>query len=114
MDKLTNQKQFAKTVTAYVQNALPTELSEAVVRVERLNLWADGARMVLLIIRPWNGITTGVCLDTWYQKYANGNAAPHDAAAAIINDRRLYVMPYADSSMGTFLLEGGAAIYIYA
>lgn len=114
MDKLTNQKQFAKTVAEYVQNALPSELSEAVVRVEMLNLWTDGARIVLLIIRPWNGITTGFCLDTWYQKYANGNAAPHDAAAAIINDRRLYVMPSADSSMGVFSLEGGAVIYIYA
>ena len=111
MKKIMNQKEFAEKIALYVRNALPEELAEADVRTASLNLWSDGTRMALLVIRPWNGTVTGFCLDGWYRKYSDGNAAAEAAAASIINDRRLYSLPSADSSTDTSGLEGGAVIY---
>mgnify|MGYP001033627854 CR=1 FL=1 len=110
MKKLMDQKEFAEKVVQYVRNALPEELSEAEVRAAGLDLWAGGARMALLLIRPWNDTAVGFRLDGWYQKYSDGNASVEDAAAAVINARRLYAVPSAGSGADA-LLEGGAVIY---
>ncbi len=111
MKKLMDQKEFAEKIALYVRNALPEELAEADVRAASLDLWAGGARMALLVIRPWNDTVTGFCLDGWYRKYSEGSAEAEDAAAAIINDRRLYSMPSEGNSTDACGLEGGAVIY---
>lgn len=85
-------KEFAERVCQYVKEALPHELEGTDVRGARLDMGDGDTRMVLLIIRPWNRIVTGFCLNDWYKDYAAGNAAVESAAAAIINDRRLYNM----------------------
>jgi len=111
MKKLMDQKEFAEKVVQYVRNALSEELSEAEVRAAGLDLWAGGARMALLLIRPWSDTAVGFRLDGWYQKYSDGNASVEDAAAAVINDSRLYAVPSAGGSGADALLEGGAVIY---
>lgn len=108
MEKNKNLKEFAKNVCQYVRDALPEELSEANVRATSLDIW-DKPRMVLLIVRPQNGITTGFCLDKHYENYSNGNATVESTAAAIINDRRLYRLPLDSDSLDS--LQGGAVIY---
>ena len=109
MKKRMSKYEFAEKVAQYVKNALPEELSGAEVRIAEPDLWADGPHTSLLIIRPWNGTTTGFMLDKWYQKYMDGDAAAESAAAAIINNRRLYSMPL-DSIVASDL-TGGAVIY---
>lgn len=104
MSKIISTDEFTEQVRTRVKNALPEELSGADVRIESLNLWDGKARAVLLIIRPWSGVTTGFCLDSHIKSYYDGNATSESAAAAIINDRRLYSIPTDDA--------GGAA-YIY-
>ena len=112
MDKLMNQKVFAETIVQYVKRALPEELVETNVRALELDLWADKLHMVLLLTRPWNNTTTGFVLDKWYQNYLNKTMTVETAAAAIINDRRLYAMPSASTTPNTFLQEGFAIIYV--
>lgn len=109
MKKRMNKNEFAEKVAQYVKNALPEELSGAEVRIAEPDLWADGPHTSLLIIRPWNGTTTGFMLDKWYQKYMDGDIAAESAAAAIINNRRLYSMPL--DGMDASDLTGGAVIY---
>lgn len=111
MKKIKNQKEFAEEIAQYVRNALPEELAETQVHAARLDLWAGRPCMALLLIRPWNNTTIGFRLDGWHQKYSDGNASVEDAAAAIINDRRLYIMPSIGGSTGASLLEGSAIIY---
>lgn len=101
--------EFAEKVAQYVRNALPEELDGAEVRIAEPDLWADGPHTSLLVIRPWNGTATGFMLDKWYQKYMDGDTAAESAAAAVINDRRLYAMPL--DGMGSSGLTGGAVIY---
>lgn len=102
MNEETRKKEFAEHVCQHVKEALPEELAGADVHAATLDLWADSPQTVLLVIRPWGGITTGFCLDRYYQK-----ETVEAAAASIINDRRLYVMPHVDGTE----LEGGAVIY---
>lgn len=101
--------EFAENVCRYVKEALPDELSEAKVRATRLDIWDGNARMVLLVTRPQNGITTGFCLDRHYENYLDGTNTVESAAAAIINDRRLYSFPLDSNSLDN--LQGGAVIY---
>lgn len=108
MKKNKSLEEFAENVCQYVRNALPEELSEAEVHTASLDIW-DKPRMVLLIVRPQNGITTGFCLDRHYENYSNGNATVESSAAAIINDRRLYRLPIESDSLDS--LQGGAVIY---
>lgn len=89
MEKMSAAK-FDQQVCQYVRAALPHELEGTDVYAVRLNMGEGDAHMILLVIRPWNGNATGFCLDDWYQSYADGNATAESAAAAIINDRRLY------------------------
>ena len=93
MSKTTSIDEFATQVCAIVKDALPEELSNAEVCAQKLNIWAGEARTVLLVIRPWDGITTGFCLDRHYKEYYDGNATVESVAAAIINDRWLYSIP---------------------
>lgn len=109
--KLMSKKKFAERVCAYVKKALPHELAEAEVRTARLDLWTDHARIALLVIRPWDGITTGFCLEQQYEDYSNGRATVESAAAAIIGDRRLYCMP---TDNGGSDMPGRTAAVIYA
>lgn len=109
MKKRMSKYEFAEKVAQYVKNALPEELSGAEVRIAEPDLWADGPHTSLLIIRPWNGTTTGFMLDKWYQKYMNGDITAESAAAAVINNRRLYSMPL--DGMDASDLTGGAVIY---
>ena len=102
MNETMSKKEFAEHICQYVRKALPEELAEAEVRATSLDLWADDPRMVLLIVRPWNGITTGFCLDKWYKDCPNAQIT-EAVAASIINDRRLYCMPHDNN--------GGAVIY---
>lgn len=101
--------EFSEEVRRYVKEALPQELAGAEIRAASLDMWEDGARMALLVIRPWNGVTTGFCLDRWYKGYSDGEATAESAAAAIINDRRLYNLSLDSGSPDG--LQGGAAIY---
>lgn len=107
MNETMSKEEFAEKVLRYVQEALPEELAEAQVRTTSLDLWADDARMALLVIRPWGGTTTGFCLDRWYQGYLDKKETAESTAAAVINDRRLYCIPQEDG----LDLEGGAVIY---
>jgi len=102
MNEETRKKEFAEHVCQFVKEALPEELDGAEVRAATLDLWVDSPRTVLLVIRPWNGVTAGFCLDRHYQK-----ETAEAVAASIINDRRLYSVPREDG----FDLEGGAVIY---
>lgn len=95
MNNTMSKEAFAEKVCQYVKEALPEELAEAEVRTTSLDLWADSPHMVLLIIRPWDSATMGFCLDRWYQ---GKKETAETAAAAIINDRRLYCMPQGDVS----------------
>lgn len=108
MNETINKEEFAENVCRYVRDALPEELSEATVCAASLDIW-DKPRMVLLIVRPQNGITTGFCLDKHYENYSNGNATVESTAAAIINDRRLYRLPLDSDSLDS--LQGGVVIY---
>lgn len=107
MNGTMNKKEFTEKVLQYVKDALPEELAEAQVCTTSLDLWADGARMVLLVIHPWDSTTVGFCLDKWYQGYLDKKETAETTAAAVINDRRLYCIPQGDSMD----LEGGAVIY---
>lgn len=107
MNGTMNKKEFTEKVLQYVKDALPEELAEAQVFTASLDLWADGARMVLLVIRPWDNTTIGFCLDKWYQRYLDKKETAETVAAVVINDRRLYCILQGDSMD----LEGGAAIY---
>lgn len=107
MNETWSKEEFAEKVSRYVKEALPEELVEAEVHTASLDLWADGPRMVLLVIRPWGCATTGFCLDRWYHGYLDKKETAETAAAAVINDSRLYRMPQGDSPD----LEGGAIIY---
>ena len=106
MKKRMSKYEFAEKVAQYVKNALPEELSGAEVRIAEPDLWADGPHTSLLIIRPWNGTTTGFMLDKWYQKYMDGDAA---AEPANLYNPRLYSMPL--DSIDASDLTGGAVIY---
>lgn len=83
-------KEFSEHVRKYVKEALPDELAEADVCVTNLDTGESTARVILLVIRPWNDTATGFYLDQWYANYSAGDATAESAAAAIINDRRLY------------------------
>lgn len=83
-------KEFGERVCQYVRKALPHELEGTDVHIARLNMWDGVTYMALLIIHPWNGIVTGFCLNDWYKRYASGTTTVESAAAAIINNRRLY------------------------
>lgn len=107
MKTIKNLDEFAEDVCRYVKNALPEELSGTEVCTGYLKLWDGDARMVLLIIRPHNGVTTGFCLDRHYKNYSSGNTTAESAAAAIINDRRLYNISLNNSDMQ----QNIAAIY---
>lgn len=111
MEKHMNLKEFAEKTAAYVRNALPAELAGAQVRTASPDLWADGPHEVLLVIRPWINAAAGFRLDGWHAKYMDGSVSVEDAAAAIINDRRLYVMPSAASSRDAAGMDGCAFIY---
>lgn len=111
MEKHMDLKEFAEKTAAYVRNALPAELAGAQVRTASPDLWADGPHEVLLVIRPWINYAAGFRLDGWHAKYRDGCASVEDAAAAIINDRRLYVMPSAASSRDAAGIDGCAFIY---
>ena len=104
-------KEFAEKTAAYVRNALPAELAGAQVRTASPDLWADGPHEVLLVIRPWINAAAGFRLDGWHAKYRDGSVSVEDAAAAIINDRRLYVMPSAAISRDASGMDGCAFIY---
>lgn len=93
MNKPISIDEFATQVCSIVKDALPEELSKAEVCAQKLKIWAGEARTVLLVIRPWDSITTGFCLDRHYKEYYDGNATVESAAAAIINDRWLYSIP---------------------
>ncbi len=97
MDK--NLIEFADDVRRYVKNALPEELAEAEVCTDCMRLWDGVARMVLLVIRPQNGATTGFCLDKPYADYSDGKATVESAAATIINNRGLYNMSLDNSNL---------------
>lgn len=86
MKETMSMEEFAERVCQCVEEALPPELKEADVYATRLDIGHGDTRMVLLVIRPWNGIVTGFCLDDWYA----GDMTVGSAAASIINDRRLY------------------------
>ncbi len=107
MNGTMSKEEFAEKVLWYVKDALPEELAEVQIHTASLDLWADGARMVLLVIRPWDSTTTGFCLDKWYQRYLAKKETAETTAAAVINDRRLYCIPQGDSMD----LESGAVIY---
>ena len=83
MKETMSKEAFAEEVLHYVKEALPEELAEAQVRTVSLDLWADGSRMALLVIRPWDSTTTGFCLNRWMDK---GETA--EAAAAGFTARR--------------------------
>ncbi|MCM1235311.1 MAG: hypothetical protein NC489_34860 [Ruminococcus flavefaciens] len=105
MNETMSANEFTEQVRTLVKSALPEELSNADVRIEKLKLWDGGARTALLIMRPCNGVTTGFCLDRQIKSYYDGSMTAESAAASIINDRRLYSIPAGN--------EGGAA-FIYA
>lgn len=110
MDRLMSIDEFAVQVHAIVKKALPEELSTAEVYTQKLKIWDGEARTVLLVIRPWDGTTTGFCLDKHYAAYHNGEETVESAAAIIINDRRLYSIP-TDGTDGASGLQGAAVIY---
>ena len=87
-EKTMDIKEFSERVCQYVKAALPFELKEAEVYVTRLDIGDGDTRTALLVVRPWDGSATGFCLDDQYA----GAATVESAAAAIINDRRLYNM----------------------
>lgn len=109
MEKIKSLEEFAKSICQYVKNALPEELSEAEVHTASLDIWNGSAHTVLLVMRPYNGVTTGFCLDRHYENYSNGNTTIESSAAAIINDRRLYNIPIDTGSPDS--LKGGTIIY---
>lgn len=109
MKKIMGLEEFTENVRQYVKNALPEELSEADVHTARLDIWNGNARMILMVTRPHNGVTTGFCLDRHYKNYSSGNATAESVAAAIINDRRLYNIPIAAGNPDS--LQDGAVIY---
>lgn len=109
MNRILSIMEFSEEVRRYVKEALPQELAGAEVRVTSLDMWEGGARMALLVIRPWNGVTTGFCLDRWYKGCSDGETAAASAAAAIINDRRLYNLSLDGGSPDG--LQDGASIY---
>ena len=111
MKKHMDLKEFAEKTATYVRNALPAELADAQVRTASPDLWADGPHEVLLVIRPWINAAAGFRLDGWHAKYRDGSVSVEDAAAAIINDRRLYVMPSAATSLDASGMDGCAFIY---
>lgn len=106
MNETMSKKEFAEHICQHVRKALPEELKEAEVRATSLDLWAGDPRMVLLIVRPWDGVTTGFCLDKWYKDCPDVQIT-EAVAASIINDRRLYCMPHGDN----IDLQDGAVIY---
>lgn len=87
-NQIIKKEEFAERVRQYVKEALPPELKEAEVYAVRLDIGDGSTRMALLVIRPWDSSATGFCLDDWYA----GGMTVESAAAAIINDRRLYNM----------------------
>ena len=111
MEKHMDLKEFAEKTAAYVRNALPAELAGAQVRTASPDLWADGPHEVLLVIRPWINAHAGFRLDGWHAKYRDGSVSVEDAAAAIINDRRLYVIPSSGCIPDISGMEGSAVIY---
>ena len=110
MSKTTNIEEFADIICRRVKEALPEELKEAEIRVARLDIWNDGQRTVLLIVRPWGGATTGFCLDRHYKQYYDGTATLEHVASEIINDRRIYCMA-PDNGADVSGMQGGALIY---
>jgi len=110
MSKTSNIKEFADIICRRVKEALPEELKEAEVRAASLDIWNDGQRTVLLITRPWGGVTTGFCLDRHYKQYYDGIVTLEHVLSKIINDRRIYCMP-TDNGFGVPGLQGGAVIY---
>ncbi len=96
MNETISKEQFAEKVLQYVREALPEELAGVKIRSASVDLWDGGSRTVLLVIRPWTDIITGFCLDRWYRAYLDEKKTVENAAAAIINDSRLYHMPQVD------------------
>lgn len=90
MEKMMSIREFGEKVCQYVKAGLPSELEMAEVCIVRLDMGDGDTRTALLITRSWSGYATGFCLDGWYKKYSSGNATVQSAAAAIINDRRIY------------------------
>ena len=83
-------REFGEQVCQYVKAGLPSELEMAEVCTARLDMGDGDTRTALLVIRPWSGEATGFYLDSWYISYVSGDMTVESAAAAIINDRRLY------------------------
>lgn len=108
MNETTNKKEFAEHICQHIKNALPDELLKAEVCATSLDLWASVPRMALLIVRPWNGVTTSFYLDKWYKDGFDVQII-ETVAVSIINDRRLYCMPHSDN----LSLHNGAVIYGY-
>ena len=90
MKKMMSIKEFGEQVCQYVKAGLPSELEMAEVCTARLDMGNGDTHMALLVIRPWSGEATGFYLDGWYIRYVSGDMTVESAAAAIINDRRLY------------------------
>ena len=67
--------------------------------------------MKYFILRQHPYFSESFRLDGWHAKYRDGCASVEDAAAAIINDRRLYVMPSAAISRDASGMDGCAFIY---
>lgn len=100
------KKEFAEYICQHVKNTLPDELLKAEVHAASLDLWTGDPLMVLLIACPWNGVTTGFCLDKWY-KDGFDLQITETVAASIINDRKFYYMPHSDN----LSLHNDAVIY---
>lgn len=109
MNTVLSINEFSEQVCNTVRKALPQELSEAEAHTSSLDIWAGGPRMAVLVSRPWNNTITGFCLDRHYKDYTEGSASVESAAAAIINDRRLYRMP--DDSSPDAPEQQAAVIY---
>lgn len=93
MERIKSMGEFVKSVCRCVKENLPPELKSTDVCATYLDTGEGGMRMLLLVMRPWNHITTGFYLDSWYQDYAAGSATVESVSAAILNDSRLYRMP---------------------
>lgn len=90
MEKMMSIGEFGEKVCEFVKAGLPSELEMAEVCTARLDMGDGDTRTALLIIRPWSGEATGYCLDGWYKRYSDGDMTMESAAAAIVNDRRIY------------------------
>ena len=110
MNKQLNSKEFSEVICQQVKEALPQELEEAEVRTACLDMYADGTRTALLIIRPWINFTTGFCLDRYYKQYVAGIITPEHAVSEIIHDRRVYCMS-ANNGMDVSVMQDAAIIY---